>query len=361
MKIKSFLCLGISTIILATFIISGCTKKPKDQNLSEELVIYNWEDYFGETTIKDFEKEFRVKVILETFKEEEELLSGLTAHPDKYDLFVVSGDSVAEMIEMRLLANIDLNNIPNIEHIDSKYLNRENDPDNKHSIPYLWGTTGIAVNRKFITEGDDSWSILWNPEYKGKIAMLNSHEEVVGAALKYLGYSLNSSNAEELNAARNKLLQQKPLVVGYLDAMAVRDKMISNELWATHIYSGDGMAAADENEDIEYIIPREGAAVWIDNFCISRDAKHKYTAEVFINYVLRPKVSAKIANYLWYANSNISARPYTDKEILESSSLYPPQEVLDKCEFFKGSATDEEEATTMRIINEIWATLLREE
>ena len=149
MKIKSFLCLGISTIILATFIISGCTKKPKDQNLSEELVIYNWEDYFGETTIKDFEKEFRVKVILETFKEEEELLSGLTAHPDKYDLFVVSGDSVAEMIEMRLLANIDLNNIPNIEHIDSKYLNRENDPDNKHSIPYIWGTTGIAVNRKW--------------------------------------------------------------------------------------------------------------------------------------------------------------------------------------------------------------------
>lgn len=328
-----------------------------EHKLSKILHVYNWEDYFGETTLSDFEKKFGVKVNLETFEDEEELVAGLQSHPEKYDVIITSDNSIRELIAMRLLARLDLNNIPNLKNIDPEFGNPPYDPGHKHSVPYLWGTTGLVVNRTFVKNKADSWSILWNPRYKGKIAMLNSPEEVVGAALKMLGHSLNTKDPSQLNKARERLLKQKPLVAGYLDAITIRDRLIENKLWAAQIYSGDGMAAADKNEALEYIIPKEGASVWIDCLAIPRDAHHKYTAEVFINYILEPDVSAQIANCLWYANCNRAARVYTLKEILESAPLYPPEDVVKRCEFFYPLGTDEEIKKNRQIVNKLWSEL----
>jgi len=221
-----------------------------------------------------------------------------------------------------------------------------------YSIPYMWGTTGIAVNRKYIKETEDSWSILWNPKYKGKIAMLDNSWEVIGAALKYLGYSGNSTNLEELEEARELLLEQKPILRGYEDCVSTRDELIEENLWAVHQYSGEGAFAADENENVEYIIPEEGGFLWIDNVMIPKDSPHKYTAEVFINFILRPQISADIANYLWYANTNEAAAEFTDQEILDAPSIYPSEEVLSRCELFVdiGGAAEAK-------YNEIWAEL----
>lgn len=346
------------TIIFILFALGANHKVVAgEKKLSKVLNVYNWEDYFSETTLEDFSKKFGVKVNLETFEDEEELVSNLQSHPDKYDIIITSGDSIRELAEMRLLAEIDLSNISNLKNIERKFLNPNYDPGHRHSVPYLWGTTGIAVNRTFIKDEIDSWSILWNPKYKGKMCMLNNPEEAIGAALKYLGYSLNTNDPSELESARKKLLEQSPLVTGYLDPITIRDRLISNELWAAQIYSGEGMFAVDRNESLEYVIPKEGASIWVDCIAISRDAKHKYTAEVFINHILDPKVSAKIANYLWYANCNKAARPYTEKKILNSPSLYPSDETLKKCEFFQPTGTAGEEKRSRQIFNKIWSEL----
>ena len=353
----------ILIIIVLVLLIGGIfgyiqiTKKPEvsEKELSSVLNVYNWEDYFGETTLEDFEEEFGVKVNLEIYEDEEIMISAVRSNPGKYDIIVPSDDVVRTMREQKLLAQIDFENIPNFKNIGDEFKDPFYDPGNKYSVPYMWWTTAIAVNRKYIDETEDSWSILWNPKYKGKISMLNNTSEVVGAALKYLGYPLCSTDLAQLEEAKELLLEQKSLLRGYEDCITTRNDMISEELWATHLYSGEGCYAADRNENVEYIIPKEGAASGVDNFAIPKESSHKYTAEVFINFLLRPEVSAEISNYLWYANCNEAAREFTDPEILEYASLYPSEEVLNRLEHY----TDIGEAET--IYNQIWTELQRPE
>lgn len=352
---RFFAVLAIAVLILPS--VAGKEVTASDKKLAKVLNVYNWEDYFGETTISDFEKKFGVKVNLETFGDEEELVGNLQSDPSRYDVVVASDSSISELRQMRLLSEIDLKSIPNINNIDPKFRNPPYDPGHRYSVPYLWGTTGIVVNRKFVTDDENGWGILWNPRYAGKIAMLNSPEEVMGAACKYLGYPLNTRDPARLEKARQILMEQSPLITGYLDVITIKRRMISNELWAAHVYSGEGISAADSNEALEYIIPGEGSAVWIDCLAISRDAQHKYTAEVFINYVLEPQVSAKIANYLWYANCNKAARPYTNEEILKSACVYPPEEMLRKCEFFCEGGSMEEETRFYQTLYKTWSEL----
>jgi len=333
------------------------TSASSDKEPIKELNIYNWEDYFGEETLPEFTRKYGVKVNLDTFTDEQKLFASITSNPAKYDIIVTSGASIIELKAARLLARIDLKNVPNFKNIDPKFRNPHYDPQHEHSVPYLWGTTGIVVNRKFVKDEGKSWSILWNPQYRGKIAMLSSPEEVLGSALKYLGHPLNTSDPSHFQQARQKLLEQSPLVVDYFDPIAVREKMVSSALWAAQIYSGEGMSAVDKNEDLEFFIPREGTAVWVDCLAIPRDAKNRHTAERFINYILEPAVSAEIANYLWYANCNKAARPLTNPEILESPSLYPPEDVLKKCEFFHPQSVPDEQRAYEKALNTTWTEL----
>ncbi|MEK9153746.1 MAG: spermidine/putrescine ABC transporter substrate-binding protein [Patescibacteria group bacterium] len=326
---------------------------PLSQELSPVLNIYNWEDYIGTTTIADFEKEFGVKVNLESYPNEDAMISGVQSDPIKYDIVVGSDILVKEMNNMKLLAEIDLKNIPNLKNIGAEFQNPSYDPGNKHSIPYMWGTSGIVINHEFIEETEPSWAILWSPAYKGKITMLDNMQDVIGAALRYAGYSANSVDPAELEKARQLLLQQKPLLRGYENGYQIRDAILNGELWAAHSYSGDGSMLVSQNENIEYVIPKEGAFIWVDNLLIPVGSQHKYTAEVFINYVLRPDVSAKIANYLWYANTNEAARELTNPDILQDPAIYPSEEARKKLEFagyFGG-------VEAVALYNQIWAEL----
>jgi len=329
----------------------------QEKKLSKVLNLFIWEAYLAPDTLENFEKRFGVKTNLVTYTTEDEMLSGIQAYPDKYDLIITAGDSIREMRGMRLLAQINTDNIPNIKNIDPKFRHPRFDPEERYCVPYMWGTTGFVVNRKFIKEKADSWAVLWNPDYKGKLAMMDSMGEVMSATFKYLGYSANSIDAIVLEKAGEKLLAQKPLLVGYLDYTVIRDKLISEELWAAHSYNGEGLQAADENENLEYIIPKEGSVMWLDCWAVPRDAKNKYTAEVFINYINEPKVMADIANYLFYASCNSAAAAFTNKEILESPALYPPEETLKKCEFFGMEGDEETLHASQQIRNKIWVEL----
>jgi spermidine/putrescine transport system substrate-binding protein len=199
----------------------------------------------------------------------------------------------------------------------------------------------MVVNTKYIKEDTDSWQVLFDKRYKGKIAVLNNSFEVMAVASKLLGYSINDTSNEKLSKMKPMLREQKPLLQGYLDVQTLKNLLIEEKLWAAQIYSGEGLVAVDENENLAYVIPKEGAPIWVDHFAMPRHAQHKEAAHIFLDYILRPEVNAAIASEMWYATPNEAATPHMDPEVTQSPSVYPPADIRARCEFFEnlGEAT----------------------
>jgi spermidine/putrescine-binding protein len=302
--------------------------------------------------LKNFKKETGIRVTEIYFDDEEEMLGSVQSDLAAYDLVVTSDDTIREMREAKMLSQLDMTQIPNIKNVDEKYLNTAWDPEQIYSIPYMWGTTGMVVNKKYIKEDWDSWSVLFDQRYKGKIAMLNNPFEVTAAVCKMLGLSINTTDPNDFEQVRDILIKQKPIIRGYSDALTNQELIIDGELWAAQIYSGEGLVAVDENDDLVYVIPREGASVWVDCFVMPRDAQHKEEAHIFLNYILRPAVNASIASEIWYATTNREAIPLMDPEVVKSLSVYPPDEVIARTDFF----IDIGEASNM--YNKLWAELM---
>jgi len=310
----------------------------KEPELAKELHLYNWSEYIEPQVLDDFEQEYGVKVVEDTFGNNEELLAKLQAGAGGYDVIVPSDYMVEIMIEEELLAELDHQNLTNLSNLDSKFSNPPYDPDLTFCVPYLWGTTGIGYNSDAFDEPPDSWSYLFDPDmvadYAGRMTMLNDVRESFGAALKYLGYSLNSTNEAELFEARDLLIQQKQWVYAY-DSEQYEDLISSDETVLAHGWSGDFFMIAGEDERIWYAIPQEGGTIWADNLCIPKNAPNKYTAEVFINFLLKAEVAAANSNYTWYASPNAAAAEFIDQEILDEPAIYPPTEVLDRLEWLQ--------------------------
>ncbi len=321
-----------------------------------ELYIFIWEDYFAPDTVGNFAAEFGVKVTVETFGSEEELLTGLQSRPGHYDIAIASESMVRTLRQLKLLSTLNREHLTNFTNIGERFRGLPFDPDNGYSVPYLWGTTGLAVNINYLPPDVNSWQVLWEPAYRGKLAMLNDPQEVTGVALLTLGYSLNSRDPLLLDSATQKLEEQKPLLVGYLDPIAIIEGLASGKLWAAQAYSGDALKATEGNPAVRYVIPSEGAALWVDNLVIPAGAPHRETAERFINYILRPQVGGNIVNYLYYATPNQAAEPYIRKEILDDQAIYPPNEILSHLEYYQ--PLDEE---TTRRLNRIWSELLKQQ
>ncbi|HIP86987.1 MAG TPA: spermidine/putrescine ABC transporter substrate-binding protein [Anaerolineales bacterium] len=330
--------------LAASLVACGGRAGEEEQTLASELHVYNWSEYIDPQVYEDFEKEFGVHVVEDTFANNEELLAKLQAGAGGYDIIVPSDYMVAIMIEEGLLAELDHENLPNLSNLDPKFSNPPYDPGLVHCVPYLWGTTGIGYNMEVFEEPPDSWAYMFDPElasqYAGKFTMLNDMRETIGAALKYLGYSLNSTDEAELMEARDLLIQQKQWVYAY-DAEQYEDLLSADEVVMAHAWSGDIFMVAEEDERLWYAIPQEGGTIWADNLCIPTTAPNKYTAEVFINYLLRPDVAAKNSNYTWYASPNAAATEYIDAEILEEPAIYPPPDVMERLEWMEdlGEAT----------------------
>lgn len=333
--IKNLSIFGASTALGLNII--GCGKKKK---LSDKLYVYNWANYVSNTTIPNFEKEFKLKVVYDNFSNNEELLAKLQTGVAGYDVIFPSDYMVGIMIQQGLLEELDMKNIPNFKNIGDRFKNPPFDPGNKYSIPYLWGTTGIGYNAEKITESIDSWKILWDEKYKGKISMLDDMRGLANAALKIFGYSINTIDPNQIKEAEDMLLKQKSLVRAYTSDNYI-DFLISGDIWLAQGYSGDVFQAMKENKTIKYSIPSEGSDMWMDNMCIPKGSKNKETAEVFMNYLLRPEVSADVSNFSWYANPNDASHKFIKPEIMNNQSIYPPDEILNKCEFQRdvGEAT----------------------
>ena len=337
--------------MLAAALSSAGCQKAADTYANKELIIFNWEDYLAPDTISGFENETGINVTLYTFDNEDYALSTLQSGKDHYDVVVVSGYLVKILSEQGLLSRIEKKYISNINNIDTEFRSLWYDPFLDYSVPYMWGTTGIAYNTKYINATSPSWSILFDSPPKSRAAMLDDRNEVIGAALFYYNLSTDDLLSEENRKRISSLLIiQKKEIYGYNDVITNMDLLVQEELWAAQVYSGEGINAQAKNPAIDYIIPEEGAFVWVDNLVIPLNSKNKENAHLFIDYVLDARNSAEIANYLYYASANAAAAAFTDKELLENKNIF-----LENIHNLKTYKQLYEDGNANAAMNKIWS------
>lgn len=324
----------VTGLILAmSFGFAGCTSSDE----KPVLKVYNWGDYIGEGIIKEFENKYNIKVVYDTFATNEDMYVKLKAGGSDYDVAIPSDYMIKKMLDEKMLEKIDFNNVPNYKYIDSQFKDLGFDPKNEYSVPYMWGTVGIIYNKTMVKEPVKSWNILWDKKYEKQIFMLDSQRDSIGITLKKLGYSLNTKNIKELEAARDELIKQKPLVLAYVGD-EVKDKMISGEGAMAVVWSGDAVFMKKENPDLEYAIPEEGSNLWFDSMVIPTTAKNKKDAELFINFMCDTDVAYKNSEYIGYSTPQTETKKKVSQDLLNDIAAYPNKDILKNCEVFEDLA-----------------------
>ncbi len=328
----------------------------KGQNIS--LNVYNWGEYIsdgseGSVDVNaEFEKLTGIKVNYTTFATNEELYAKLQSGAVNYDIIIPSDYMIARMIREGLVQKLDLSQIPALSNIDPDYMNAAFDPTGEYSVPYTWGTVGIIYNTTKITEPVDSWEILWDEKYKGDILMFSNPRDALMIAEKKLGYSMNTSDENEIRAAFEELKAQKPLVQSYV-MDEIFDKMGSGEAAVAPYYAGDAITMIDDNPDLAFVSPKEGTNTFIDSICIPADAANVQAAHMYINFLCEPEVAAANIEAIGYSTPNTAAFALLDEETQNSPISYPSQEIMDKAETFL-VLPDE----TNALIDQLWTSLL---
>ena len=297
----------------------------------EQLNIFTWAGYVSDDIRTGFEEEFGVDVIVDTYASNEDLLAKLQAGATGYDVIMPSDYMVSILIKLDLLAELDRGAIPNFQNVSPLFLGKYFDAENRYSVPYTFGTAGIAYDSAVVQPAPDSWNVLWDETYANQFSMLDDQRETLGVALKLLGYSLNTTDAKELQAAKEKLIAQKPLVKQYKSE--AEELLLAGDVVMAHCWSGDAFRAAETRTTIRYVIPKEGSSQFIDAVCIPKAAPHQRLAAQFINYLLRPEINAKITVFTKYGTCVPAAKEHLPDSLREHQFIYPPKEVLESLEW----------------------------
>lgn len=313
--------------------------------LSQELHFYNWTDYIDPEILTDFEKEYGVKVVMDLYDANEDMIAKVRPGNSGYDIVVPSDYAVATMIDEKLLDPLDKSLIPNLANIKPQNLDLYYDKGNQYSVPYFFSITGIAYNKTKFPTPPDSWAVLFDPaqieQYKGEFSMLDDARETPGAALRYLGKSLNETDPAALKQAEDLLKAQKPFLAAY-NSSDVNRKLASGEYVIAHSWGGTAMQARNGlgeefsgNPDIAFVLPKEGGMIWQDNLAILADSPNKYTAHVFINYLLRPEIAARNAEWAGYLTPNAQAEGLLSPDIQElyKEGFAPDEETYKRLEW----------------------------
>ena len=311
------------------------------------LNVYNWSDYIAEDTISNFEERTGIKVNYDVFDSNEVLEAKLLAGNSGYDVVVPSASFMERQIKAGVFARLDKGKLGNYGNLDEAILERlaAHDPGNEHSIPYMWGTTGVGYNVNKVKEimpgaPVDSWSMLYDPEVIAKlsecgVALLDAPTEVFANLMGYLGRDPNSEEKEDVELFEEHMLKIRPHVKYFHSSQNIND-LANGEICVCMGWSGDMLIARDraaeagQGVEIAYTIPKEGAIIWFDGLAIPSDAPHPGNAHLFIDYIMEPEVTAAISNYVFYANGNRAAFPYVDDEVKTDPAIYPPDEVRAK-------------------------------
>jgi spermidine/putrescine transport system substrate-binding protein len=330
--------------------------------LSAELHFYNWTDYIDPDILTAFEQEYGVKVIMDLYDANEDMIAKVRSGNSGYDIVVPSDYAVDTMIQEKLLAPIDKALLPNLANLKKQNLDLYYDKGNTYSVPYFFGISGLAYNKSKITTAPDSWSALFDPaqieKYKGEFSMLDDQRETPGAALKYIGKSLNDTDPAALKQVEDILKAQKPFLAAY-NSSDVNRKLASGEYVIAHCWSGAALQARnglgsdfEGNPDIVFVMPKEGGMIWQDNLAILADSPNSYTAHVFINYLLGAEVAAKNTEYVGYLTPNAAGEAQLSPEIqaLYKEGFAPDEEMYKRLEW----AVRNDKTT---VFDELWTKL----
>jgi spermidine/putrescine transport system substrate-binding protein len=341
-------------LMALVFLLTSCQGNA-EPDLAKEISLYDWENDLPQEVLTRFEQEYHVKVNYITYKSQEEALEKIR-HGLDVDLVVFDSRFVPVLIQESLLEPLSYENIPNFRFISPSFRDLVYDSGNRYSIPYSWGTIGLVVRSELAEIPIQGWSDLWSPERTSKIGLWKGEPRlVIGLALKSLGFSANSETLAELEAAAEKLAQIRPDVIFYedYDDNYISPTFMSGDVAVGMGYAGDFLAARQDIDSLTYILPEEGALLWGDTFVIPRSGKEKYTAEIFLNFLLEPGVSALIVNYNRYATANLNAFGKINPGILEEQAIFPPQDQLTKVESILPVSEE-----TKKIHAEIWEKFL---
>ena len=334
---------------------AGLTFRPTFAKASEEAKVnlYNWDTYIGETTLEDFSGATGIEASLDLFADNDELFAKLKEGNPGYDVIVSTNDYTERMILAGMLEELDHSLIPNLVNIHPQFQDATFDPGRKHCMPYMWGTLGIGYRKSKVSAPIDSWKVLFeSDEYSGRMALLSEAVSVFGVAAKYLGKSYNITDKADIDAVEALIIKQKPHLKTFAEDNG-QDLLLSGEVDITMEWNGDIGQVAMEDDDITYVLPKEGSLVWQDTLSIPTGAPHPLNGHALINYILDAEAGAKIADFIQYATANKAAKDLLPASYTENPLIFPPDDVLAKCE--PGLYRGEE---VVQLINDAWTRIL---
>ena len=325
-------------LIIAVAILTGGCSFAENDTEENVLYVYNWGDYLDPSTIKMFEEETGITVIYDEYDTNESMYPRIAEGAIHYDVICPSDYMIQKMIDNNLLQPLDFEKLPIAKiYIGEKFFeqSRAFDPENKYSVPYCWGTVGIIYDTSVVEEPVDSWKILWDEKYKNEILMQDSSRDALMIPLKIMGRSLNETNKEIIQQAADMLIAQKPLVQAYV-VDEVKDKLIGGEAALGVVFSGEAMIIMDENENMDFAVPKEGTNFWIDSWVIAKDAENVDNAHKFIDFMCRPEIAVINFDHLGYSTPNIAVRDLEEDEDWKNSPvIFPDPEVYESQETYK--------------------------
>ena len=339
---------------------SGAESDGKGDAGGDTLYLYNWNNYISDDTIKRFEAFCKCRLAQDYYSDNEEMLAKLAAGASGYDILVPTGNTVETLIQSGQLRPIDKNQLPNLRNIKPEYMNTWYDPGNKYSVPYAYSVTLIGYNVEKMKElglPTDTWAVIFEPEYlelvKGHVTVLDSQRELMAAALKYLGYSVNEGG-EEIKQARDLILRAKPYWAAFNASSYIKELTIGN-IWLAHGYSNDmfqaqqDAAKAGRKFTIGYSTPKEGAVFAVDNMVLHKSGKRSDLAHKFINFMLEGKSSSELTNQIGSGNPNAAAMQYIKPEIAANTAVFPDKEGLKHMEMMRDL-----DRKQRRVLSRIW-------
>lgn len=308
----------------ATMLAAGCARKPV-------LYVYNWTDYMDPDLVRQFESEFNCRVVLDFYDSNEAMFAKIKAGGSGYDVIFPSSYMVSIMRQQGMLQALDLSLIPNARHIDPLILRLTGDPEMTHSVPYMTGSTGIGYRKSRVADFEPTWGMFDRVAYTGRVTLLNDMREAIGAALKYLGYSYNSIDEQELEQACAVVIRWKRNVAKF-ESDQYKNGLVSAEFLMTQGFSGDVLQVMAESDDIAFAVPREGTSVATDEMVIPVAARQVALAHAFINFMHRPEVAAANINFVYYRCPNLAAYELLTPEVRANQAVFLPDEILERCE-----------------------------
>lgn len=300
----------------------------------DTLYIYTWADYVDEGLLALFTERTGYEAVSDVYDSNETMLARLQAGGgESYSIIYPSDYMVQEMIGLDLLSELDPEQLQGMDKIREKWQDPVYDGQNRHSVPVSWGTTGLLFNKAELGDAPDDWDYLWDStdDISGRLTLLDDMRETLGAVLRSLGYSYNSTDEGEIEEAYERLLELKPAITDF-QSFGYEDQLLGGDLLVVMAYSVDAIAATLEDENLEYIVPKSGSSVWTDTMVIPKSAPNSEAAYAWMNFMLDPEVAAKAVDTLYFATPNQAAYDLLSDELKENEDLFPSDEVLDQCE-----------------------------